>query len=311
MFYKVTDKICEVPLKELDQNAIGIGILSMEEFRDLWADFGFSDSTLESCENPSRSLQNTVQVYDDYTFGLLQVIQDSDILGERDRIAFFIKKNLFLIVDIRDVDQSTIGALTAALEHPAFVRRPTLEKVVYAFLSRLISGDIATLERLESSVEELDRRVTDGDTNGFDRDLALLRRKLLILRGYYEHLVSVGEDLAANENGLFTGESLRYLKLFTDRAARLSGNVQMQREAAAQLREAYQARMDYNLNSIMKLFTVVTTVFLPLTLITSWYGMNFVHMPELRWPFAYPAVLILCIGIVTGCLLWFKKKKLL
>ena len=71
------------------------------------------------------------------------------------------------------------------------------------------------------------------------------------------------------------------------------------------------AALDYNANRIMKVFTVVTTVFLPLTLIVGWYGMNFQHMPELSSRFGYPAVIVLSILVVVLSLLFFKKKRLL
>ena len=71
------------------------------------------------------------------------------------------------------------------------------------------------------------------------------------------------------------------------------------------------AALDYNANLIMKVFTVVTTVFLPLTLIVGWYGMNFKYMPELTSQYGYPAVIILSILVVVLSLLFFKKKRLL
>ncbi len=69
--------------------------------------------------------------------------------------------------------------------------------------------------------------------------------------------------------------------------------------------------LDYNLNNIMKLFTVITTIFLPLTLIVGWYGMNFTNMPELTWQYGYPAVIVFSVIVVMFCVIAFKKYKLL
>ena len=77
----------------------------------------------------------------------------------------------------------------------------------------------------------------------------------------------------------------------------------------AHLREAYQAQLSIRQNDLMKVFTVVTAVFLPLTLLTGWYGMNFAFMPELRWRYGYPAVMVLGAAIVGALLYWFKRKK--
>jgi magnesium transporter len=67
--------------------------------------------------------------------------------------------------------------------------------------------------------------------------------------------------------------------------------------------------MDIQQNRIMALLTIVTSIFLPLTLIAGWYGMNFRYMPELEWEFGYPLVILISILIVVFSLIWFKKKK--
>ena len=79
------------------------------------------------------------------------------------------------------------------------------------------------------------------------------------------------------------------------------------REYVTQVREAYQAQIDINLNKIMKFFTVVTSIFLPLTLIVGWYGMN-LKIPEFNWAYGYPCVIALCLVVSAAILVWFKKK---
>ena len=81
------------------------------------------------------------------------------------------------------------------------------------------------------------------------------------------------------------------------------------RDYAAQIRDLYQAQLDVKQNRIMTLLTVVTTIFMPLTLIVGWYGMNFRYMPELEWRYAYPVVAGVSVLIVIGSLIFFKAKK--
>ncbi|MCR4669093.1 MAG: magnesium transporter CorA, partial [Clostridia bacterium] len=70
-----------------------------------------------------------------------------------------------------------------------------------------------------------------------------------------------------------------------------------------------QSQIDIRQNHIMTYLTVITSIFMPLTLITGWYGMNFRYMPELNYVWAYPAVLAVCVLIAAACIIWFKKKK--
>ena len=76
-----------------------------------------------------------------------------------------------------------------------------------------------------------------------------------------------------------------------------------------QVRDLYNAQLEVHQNRIMTLLTVVTTIFMPLTLLVGWYGMNFHYMPELSWRISYPIVFVVSIVIVIACLIFFKKKK--
>ncbi len=96
--------------------------------------------------------------------------------------------------------------------------------------------------------------------------------------------------------------------MHTSRADRLLHNVINLRDYVTQVREAYQNQLDISLNKTMKLFTVITTIFLPLTLIVGWYGMN-LQMPEYSWAFGYPIVVGISLLVIGGCILFFKRKK--
>ena len=104
------------------------------------------------------------------------------------------------------------------------------------------------------------------------------------------------------------GELAR-LEVLGRRTGRYLQKVCALQELVAQLREAYQSQLAIQQNDLMKIFTVVTAVFLPLTLLVGWYGMNFVGMPELHWKYGYPAVILVSVGIVAALVIYFKKKK--
>ena len=94
----------------------------------------------------------------------------------------------------------------------------------------------------------------------------------------------------------------------TDDVIRLREESQLLRESCAQLQSLFQAEIDTRQNRIMQILTIVTTIFLPLTLLVGWYGMNFVGMPELTWKYGYPVVVVVSI-VTVGISLWVCKKK--
>ena len=184
-----------------------------------------------------------------------------------------------------------------------------IERFLYDLLECAISEDLTMLERMEHRLTEMEEVIIAGTTSGFPPELNTIRGDLLDLRIHYEQLIDLSQELEENENGFFREEALRYFHMFTDRAIRLQAVVSGQREHVLQLMDLMQSSMDIQQNRIMALLTVVTSIFLPLTLIAGWYGMNFRYMPELEWKWGYFAVIFVSILIIIVSLIWFKKKK--
>lgn len=161
-------------------------------------------------------------------------------------------------------------------------------------------------------IEELEEDIHKGNMNReFIGDILGFKKEVTLLRNSYEQLIDVCEILEENENGLFTESETLYFRALTTRIQRLSNQCLLLKENLVQVREAYSASLDYSINAVMKLFTVVTTIFQPLTLITGWYGMNFTNMPELTWKYGYAVVIFLSFVVVLFCWWLFKRKRLL
>lgn len=196
----------------------------------------------------------------------------------------------------------------------AFRRRmtgePTLEKVLFAFLDSLLSGDIKALEDisvlLSEQEEELLREEVDKD---FNSTLLALKKKLFRLHNYYEQILDITEAACENDNDIFDSDDLMYINNLTKKTERLREDADSLRATVEHLQDAYSSYLDMKMNSTMKIFTVLTSIFFPLTIIVGWYGMNFVHMPELMWKYGYLYVIIL--SVVTVLILTFvgRKKK--
>ena len=135
------------------------------------------------------------------------------------------------------------------------------------------------------------------------------RRRLLILNSYYQQLLDFCEIMEENSNHFFTKSECQSFSINSARIERLYNHSRMLREYALQIREMYQARMDARQNHTMQLLTVVTAIFLPLTLITGWYGMNFQNMPELRTDNGYFVLIIVCLLIVAVEIWLFRKNR--
>ena len=188
-------------------------------------------------------------------------------------------------------------------------RFPGLERFLYDLLETAIAGDLPMLERTEKKLNAIEDAVMHGELSSFPEEMNDIRGDLLDLRVHYEQLIDLGQELMENENEFFKEETLRYFHMFTERVIRLQNTVSGEREYVVQLRDLMQAKLEEKQNTIMTVLTVITTIFLPLTLIAGWYGMNFSNMPELQWIYGYPVVIVISAVIIAAILFWFKKKK--
>ena len=139
--------------------------------------------------------------------------------------------------------------------------------------------------------------------------MTALRKELIGWIRYYTQMDDMICEFQENENEYFSENELRMFRMAEKRIGRLKDEAQALRDYGIQIRELFQAEIDIRQNRIMKILTIVTTIFLPLSLVAGWYGMNFINMPELTWKYGYPAVIGISVLVVLICLWIMKKKK--
>lgn len=180
---------------------------------------------------------------------------------------------------------------------------------LFDFFLMLTAEDIDHLERLENAINELELGIlsTEKPIKSAGGRIAVLRRQLLRTKMYYEHLDVMMECMQDAQNE-FGQKACARFTAFTRRLEYLLRTVLELREYVTQVREAFQAKIDLEQNYIMKILTVLTAIFLPLSLIAGWYGMN-IKMPEFGWDFGYGFVIALSIIVSILTFIVIKKKR--
>lgn len=181
-------------------------------------------------------------------------------------------------------------------------------RILSSFFTELIKNDSDYMQELEEHITESEDSLLTTSKKASAQGIIAYRRELLRLKKYYEQLNEIFEGLAENENNLIPPEDLHYFRILDSKIDRIFAYLLNLRDYVTQVREAYQAQIDIEQNNIMRVFTVITSIFLPLTLIVGWYGMN-LQMPEFKWQYTYPAVIVLSIAVVIFCIIYFKRKK--
>lgn len=286
-------------------------IMTPEELSENNSFFNFHNSTVEECISPKQNPR--LEVYDEFSFGVINIMDKDESNREKlwltaREVDFYLTSRFLILVSktpnslVDRVKREVLENANASNNYMV-----NLSKILYILLHRLTSMDNLILKEIEGRIAELEEQVMEDSHTDFTKSIIELRKQLLFLKRYYEPLLDIAEGLEENENGLIEEGALKYFSILKDRINRLNNNVLHLRDYVTQVREAYQAQVDINMNNIMKLFTVITAIFLPLTLIAGWYGMNFSHMPELKWVYGYPAVTILSILVAFLSLIYFKK----
>lgn len=182
------------------------------------------------------------------------------------------------------------------------------EKALYHFFVNLMKNDATYFEEYEKEITEAEDNTLSGSMKGELDKVISFHRELLRLKKYYEQLDIILDNLTANDNDMLSEKGERLMNIIQNRVHRYQSNVLNLRDYVTQMREAYQAQIDIQQNELMKIFTIITSIFLPLTLIVGWYGMNFTNMPELTWKYGYISVIFFSIMVSVFMIIYFKRK---
>lgn len=259
------------------------------------------------------------EAYGGCTMGTFMIPDEKNLLERKFSFGFYVTDSELILIDdgewlidiIRRMEDIT-SKEGSVRTHPDEEKSPGAPAgFLLLLMDYLIRNDVLFLQQYEEKLEDMEDELLDHQPKNFYETVIRCRKELLVLHTYYEQLISLGEELESNDNHLFSVGECAGFGMFANRASHLHDHVEMLREYVFQIREMYQSQIASNQNQIMSWLTVVTTIFLPLSLLVGWYGMNFVNMPELHWKYGYAAMILVSIVIVAAEIWFFKKKKIL
>lgn len=242
---------------------------------------------------------------DQAIFGTFLIPRKEALLGDKSGFSFYLDRKRLLFIDDTGFAQSLMNSIAEEKSS----EKTSLVHLLFQFMEYMIRDDVLFLQKYEEKLTTMEEELLDKGLDNVNRAILRCRKELLRLNSYYEQLVDMSETLVENHNGFLDEKDCYLFRLFGDRASRLYSNTQALKEYTMQIREMYQSQIDIRQNRIMSFLTIVTTVFMPLTLITGWYGMNFDKMPELHWEYGYPLIAFLSLFIILLEIWYFIRKR--
>ncbi len=304
MYYLIKNTLTECTLDEcISSGKQYVAILTPEEWLKQRDSFEMGiDLEIDAVE-----VHNTkAEVNYDSLTGTFSIPSRRDVTGDDYKFAFALDEKGIVFID----SSGRAEKIIKRVKNTKKWRMPSLERFMYDFLEQIIHSDQALLEKYERELVSIEDRIAENDD---DEEILNrvneIRGDVRELSTHYEQLIDFGQELEENENNFFREDNERYFRLFINKATRLKDKASSLRDYTVQIRDLQKTQLDVKQNRIMTILTVVTTIFMPLTLIVGWYGMNFKYMPELQWKISYPVVIAVSLVIGVGGLIYFKKKR--
>lgn len=212
----------------------------------------------------------------------------------RRRFGFILTPNELVLIDDGDVCATALGR---AVEDRARVEGPA--GALCALLRELLRDHPARLSRMREDFELMEQQVLEGRERPDRRKMMADSRRMLGLDTFYQGMSDLAGELAEDDSGLVAPADRARLRSLARLLGRLAARLESLQDYSLQVHSLYQESIDVRQNNVMQWLTVVTTIVMPLTLVTGWYGMNFPHMALFDVPWGYFAVIVACVTIVA------------
>lgn len=250
--------------------------------------------------------------FDEYPSGVIMIFPSlhwSEETGEvaEEQISVYFNDSLVFSSQERAADIFT-NVKARLQEGRGKIRSRSTDYLAYILIDHAVDSYYHILDKLQEQTELLENEIHDGKSAEFRQKIHYMKYEYLNLRkGLMPMRELVGR--LSRADGLFIHEETRpYLRDLHDHMLQIIEQMEIQREVLYGLQELHLSEISFQMNRVMKVLTIITTIFVPLTFLAGIYGMNFHHMPELAYRYSYPILWLVMIAIALGLVYYFRKK---
>jgi magnesium transporter len=268
--------------------------------------FRFHPLAVEDCD--ARRQHPKIEDYRDYVFLLVHGVHPDSSAREfrTRRLSLFIGRN-YLVTFHRDRSRSVEHTMEAARRNPRVMAEGP-DWLLHQILDYQVDQYLAVLEVFEKKLDQIEEHIFAMSSRDVLNDVLAFKRSLMRLRRIAGYQRDVLIRLVRREFPMIDEKSVYGLRDVQDHLVRITDLADTYRELVGGALEAHLSMVSQRTNDIMRVLTVVSTLFIPLTFVVGVYGMNFDHMPELRWRHGYLVVWVVMIGIAGGMYLYFRRR---
>jgi magnesium transporter len=284
------------------------GVHPVEVLEKMGTCYALHPLVLEDILNTDQ--RSKVEEYGDDLYIVLKMLsydeQKDDVSAEQ--VSLVLRRNV--VFSFQEEQGDLFAALMERLRNGrGRLRKMGADYLTYAILDIVVDQYFLVLERMGEKIETLEARLLSDPRTATLQKIQQLKREMLFLRKWVWPLREVLSALERGELAQVREGTRIYLRDVYDHAVQVLDTIEIFREMLSGMVDIYLSSLNNRMNAVMKVLTIIATIFMPLTFLAGVYGMNFKHMPELEWRWGYPLVLSVMAGIGAIMLIVFKRKK--
>ena len=282
------------------------GLGNLETIEKLQAHFSLHSLLIDDVLSEQRP---KAEEFDDYFFFTLKMLYRIDQNSiDYEQISFVLGKNFLISFQEKEGDLFDGFRERIRLDQGK-VRKKQSDYLLYRLIDIIVDNYYNVLDRVGDLIEEIEDNAYENPSNQTFSEIQFLKKELIFLRKALYPLREALGKVVKGESGFICDETLRYFSDVYDHVAHLIDSLDTYKDLTSSLLDIHINAMNTRMNEVMKVLTVISTIFMPLTFIVGVYGMNFKYLPELNWRYGYSGVWIVMTLIVIGMLMFFRRKK--
>jgi magnesium transporter len=283
------------------------GLNNAKHLEELGACYHLHPLVLEDILNTDQ--RPKLDDYGDYLFIVLKMLhaQEGQEEVEVDQVSLILGSNY--VITLHENNQDVFGGIQERLKAgKSRIRRSGADYLAYSLIDLIVDQYFVILENQGEIIEDLESQLVTTPTPTTLSQIHHLKRDMIMLRKSVWPLREVISLLQRSESTLIKNTTLLYFKDVYDHIIQVIDNIETFRDILSGMLDIYLSSISNRLNEVMKVLTIIATIFIPLTFIAGVYGMNFKYMPELEWPWGYYMILGLMssVGLVMVGFFWKK-----
>jgi magnesium transporter len=248
--------------------------------------------------------------FDHYAYIVLKMLRFDSGTGRvlTEQVSLILTERV--LISFQETRGDVFGPVRARLQKGrGRIRSAGCDYLAYALIDAVVDHYFAILEQIGIQIEALEDQTLSDPTPEVLKRIHTMKREILYLRKQIWPLREVVGTMAKDEPALITDETTIFLRDVHDHTIQIMETIDSQRDLLSGLLDLYMTGISNRMNEVMKVLTIIATMFIPITFIAGVYGMNFKHMPELDWPWGYGLIWCIMITMVIAMVVYFKKKK--